>query len=258
MRPAVVLFSGGLDSSTCLAIAREDGFAPHALAVRYGQRHDYELTAAERVARALGAPLKVISLDLRAIGGSALTGDLDVPKDAPIGGGIPITYVPARNTVLLALALGYAETLDAQDLYLGVSGLPAGIRPGIREARQRRDRRRRGGPRQLPRPRAPAAAHQGADHPARRSARRSLRIDPFLLRPRRAGPCLRPLRFLPAARAGISRSRRPGPDGVLSEVNHADASDRALDRPGPRPRGRRRGDGIRHLQCSHGGAATSP
>lgn len=123
MRPAVVLFSGGLDSSTCLAIAREDGFAPHALSVRYGQRHEQELAAAERVAQALGMPLKTISLDLRAIGGSALTGELEVPKDAPIGQGIPVTYVPARNTVLLALALGYAETLDAQDLYLGVNAI---------------------------------------------------------------------------------------------------------------------------------------
>ena len=134
MRSAVVLFSGGLDSSTCLAIAREDGFAPHALAVRYGQRHDYELTAAERVARALGAPLKVVSLDLRAIGGSALTGDLEVPKDVPIGGGIPITYVPARNTVLLALALGYAETLDAQDLYIGVNAIDYSGYPDCRPA----------------------------------------------------------------------------------------------------------------------------
>src|SRR2546428_6056313 len=98
MRSAVVLFSGGLDSSTCLAIAREDGFAPHALAVRYGQRHDYELTAAERVARALGAPLKVISLDLRAIGGPALTSDLQDPQDAPIGGGIPLPHLPAPHT----------------------------------------------------------------------------------------------------------------------------------------------------------------
>src|SRR2546421_5704720 len=123
MRSAVVLFSGGLDSSTCLAIAREDGFAPHALAVRYGQRHDYELTAAERVARALGAPLKVVSLDLRAIGGSALTGDLEVPKDAPIGGGVPIPYVPARHTGLLALSLGYAEAPDPPDLYIGGNAL---------------------------------------------------------------------------------------------------------------------------------------
>src|SRR6266481_9865517 len=134
MRAAVVLFSGGLDSSTCLAIARHDGFAPHALAVRYGQRHEHELTAAERIARALGTPLKVVSLDLRAIGGSALTGELEVPKDAPIGGTIPVTYVPARNTALLALALGYAETLDAQDLYIGVNAIDYSGYPDCRPA----------------------------------------------------------------------------------------------------------------------------
>jgi 7-cyano-7-deazaguanine synthase len=134
MRPAVVLFSGGLDSSTCLAIAKEEGFAPHALTVRYGQRHAHELGAAERVARAMGVPLKTVSLDLRAIGGSALTGELEVPKDAPIGGGIPVTYVPARNTVLLALALGYAETLDAQDLFIGVNAIDYSGYPDCRPA----------------------------------------------------------------------------------------------------------------------------
>jgi len=134
MRAAVVLFSGGIDSSTCLAIAKNDGFAPHALAVRYGQRHEHELIAAERVARALGTPLKVVSLDLRAIGGSALTGSIEVPKDAPIGEGIPVTYVPARNTVLLALALGYAETIDAQDLYIGVNAIDYSGYPDCRPA----------------------------------------------------------------------------------------------------------------------------
>ncbi|GAC1595096.1 MAG: hypothetical protein NVS4B10_03340 [Myxococcales bacterium] len=106
--PAVVLFSGGLDSSTCLSIARADGFAPHALAVRYGQRHAFELVAARAVADALQIPLRVVEVDLRAIGGSALTANLAVPKDGPLGpaAGIPVTYVPARNTVLLALALG--------------------------------------------------------------------------------------------------------------------------------------------------------
>jgi len=133
-RPAVVLFSGGLDSSTCLAIAREEGFAPHALAVRYGQRHAYELRAAERVAAAAGIPLKVVELDLRAIGGSALTGELAVPKDAPLGQGIPVTYVPARNTVLLALALGYAEVLGAQDLYIGVNAIDYSGYPDCRPA----------------------------------------------------------------------------------------------------------------------------
>jgi len=134
MRPAVVLFSGGLDSSTCLAIAREEGFSPHALAVRYGQRHEHELKAAERVAQALSAPLRVVSLDLRAIGGSALTADIEVPKDAPIGGSIPVTYVPARNTVLLALALGYAETLGAEDLYIGVNAIDYSGYPDCRPA----------------------------------------------------------------------------------------------------------------------------
>jgi len=134
MRAAVVLFSGGIDSSTCLAIAKNDGFAPHALAVRYGQRHEHELIAAERVARALGTSLKVVSLDLRAIGGSALTGSIEVPKDAPIGEGIPVTYVPARNTVLLALALGYAETIDAQDLYIGVNAIDYSGYPDCRPA----------------------------------------------------------------------------------------------------------------------------
>lgn len=141
MRPAVVLFSGGLDSSTCLAIAREDGFAPRALAVRYGQRHAIELQAAERVARAMGAPLEIVSVDLRAFGGSALTADIEVPKDAPLGAGIPLTYVPARNTVLLSLALGYAEAAGAEDIYIGVnaidySGYPD-CRPGFIEAFER-------------------------------------------------------------------------------------------------------------------------
>jgi 7-cyano-7-deazaguanine synthase len=134
MRPAVVLFSGGLDSSTCLAVAREDGFAPHALAVRYGQRHAFELRAAERVAQAMQIPLKVVDLDLRAIGGSALTAELEVPKDAPMGAGIPVTYVPARNTVLLALALGYAEVLGAEDLYLGVNAIDYSGYPDCRPA----------------------------------------------------------------------------------------------------------------------------
>ena len=134
MKPAVVLFSGGLDSSTCLALARADGFAPHALSVRYGQRHAFELQAAERVAAALGAPLKVVDLDLRAIGGSALTADIDVPRDAPLGGGIPVTYVPARNTIMLGIALGYAEVLFAEDIYIGVNAIDYSGYPDCRPA----------------------------------------------------------------------------------------------------------------------------
>ena len=134
MQPAVVLFSGGLDSSTCLALAREDGFAPHALCVSYGQRHAFELQAAKLVARAMQVPLKLVTIDLRAIGGSALTADLEVPKDALPSDAIPITYVPARNTVLLALGLGYAETLSAQDLYLGVNAIDYSGYPDCRTA----------------------------------------------------------------------------------------------------------------------------
>lgn len=132
-RPAVVLFSGGLDSSTCLAIAREEGFTPYALSVRYGQRHGAELLAAQRVSAALGASLRVVDVDLRAIGGSALTADIPVPKDGP-SAGIPVTYVPARNTILLAIALGYAETVNAQDLFIGVNAVDYSGYPDCRPA----------------------------------------------------------------------------------------------------------------------------
>jgi 7-cyano-7-deazaguanine synthase len=122
---AVVLLSGGLDSATALAEARAEGFATHALTVVYGQRHAVEVAAARRVAQALGASRHVeTTIDLRAFGGSALTADLDVPKDrdeAEMTAGIPITYVPARNTVFLSLALAWAETLGAFDLFVGVN-----------------------------------------------------------------------------------------------------------------------------------------
>ncbi len=132
---AVILLSGGLDSATCLYLAREQGFVPHALAVRYGQRHEHELRAAEQLCARVAAPLKIIAIDLRAIGGSALTADLEVPKDRPLDAGdIPITYVPARNTVLLALALGYAEVLGAQDLFLGVNAIDYSGYPDCRPA----------------------------------------------------------------------------------------------------------------------------
>ena len=118
-----------------VGLQREDGFAPHALSVQYGQRHAFELTAARRVAEALQVPLRTVALDLRAIGGSALTADLEVPKDTALDPSvIPVTYVPARNTVLLALALGYAETLNAQDLYLGVNAIDYSGYPDCRPA----------------------------------------------------------------------------------------------------------------------------
>jgi 7-cyano-7-deazaguanine synthase len=126
MKPAVILLSGGVDSTTTLAIARSEGFAVHALSVDYGQRHRQELESARRVAEAFFVPHAVVAVDLRAIGGSALTGDLAVPKDrseAEIGSGIPMTYVPARNTILLALALGHAEVLGAFDLFIGANAI---------------------------------------------------------------------------------------------------------------------------------------
>ncbi len=126
-QPAVVLLSGGLDSSTVLAIARERGFEPFALSFSYGQRHVHELAAAEAVARAQGAAKHVVAkIDLREFGGSALTADIDVPKGRSaddMSHGIPITYVPARNTVFLSFALAWAETLGASDIFIGVNAL---------------------------------------------------------------------------------------------------------------------------------------
>ena len=128
IRPAVVLVSGGMDSAVVLAIAREAGFAMHALSVRYGQRHTSELDAAARVASALGAVAhKTVHVDLRSLGGSALTDDgIDVPVDSDgheIGVGIPSTYVPARNTIMLSVALGWAEVLGSTDLFCGVNAV---------------------------------------------------------------------------------------------------------------------------------------
>lgn len=126
-RPAVVLLSGGLDSATVLAIARTEGYAPYALSFDYGQRHRVELAAARRVAAALGAVRHVVAtIDLRTFGGSALTDDIGVPHHADaseLGGEIPVTYVPARNTIFLSFALAWAETLAASDVFLGVNAL---------------------------------------------------------------------------------------------------------------------------------------
>ena len=125
MKRAVVLLSGGVDSTTTLAVARQRGFATYALTFRYGQRHAAEVDAARRVAQALGVVRhEVVVIDLRAFGGSALTADIAVPKDRSvrdIGSGIPVTYVPARNTIFLSYALAWAEVLGAHDIFLGVS-----------------------------------------------------------------------------------------------------------------------------------------
>jgi 7-cyano-7-deazaguanine synthase len=138
-RNAVVLVSGGLDSVTALAMAKDSGFDCHALSVDYGQRHHSELDAAKQVTDAVGVPLKVLSLDLRTIGGSALTDSIAVPETETSG--IPVTYVPARNTIMLSLALAHAEVLGAEDIFIGVnavdySGYPD-CRPEFIEAYQR-------------------------------------------------------------------------------------------------------------------------
>jgi 7-cyano-7-deazaguanine synthase len=126
-RPAVVLLSGGLDSTTVLSIAKSEGFEPYALSFRYGQRHAIELSAADRVAKAQGVQRHVIvDIDLRAFGGSALTADIDVPKHDSVDeltDEIPSTYVPARNTIFLSFALAYAETVGAADIFIGVSAM---------------------------------------------------------------------------------------------------------------------------------------
>ena len=126
-KKAVVLLSGGLDSTTVLAMAKADGFEPVCLAVSYGQRHAVELERARRVTQAMGVKdFRLVTVDLRQVGGSALTADIEVPKDRPeseLSHGIPITYVPARNALFLSLALGLAEVVGASDIYIGVNAV---------------------------------------------------------------------------------------------------------------------------------------
>ena len=127
MKKAVVLLSGGLDSSTVLAIAKSEKFLPYALSFRYGQRHSVELDQAQKVAKAMGAiEHRIADIDLRAFGGSALTADVEVPKDRnaeEMGEGIPVTYVPARNTIFLSFALAFAEVIESTDIFIGVNAL---------------------------------------------------------------------------------------------------------------------------------------
>ncbi|MBN1959290.1 MAG: 7-cyano-7-deazaguanine synthase QueC [Desulfuromonadales bacterium] len=124
MKKAVVLYSGGLDSTTCMAIARDQGFEPYALSFSYGQRHTVELEKARQYAPLIGAQdHMVVDIDLRKMGGSALTDDIEVPKQGVQADEIPVTYVPARNTIFLSFALGWAEVLGAADIYIGVNAL---------------------------------------------------------------------------------------------------------------------------------------
>ena len=132
-RKAVILVSGGMDSAVTIAMARERGFDVHALSVAYGQRHSSELEASERVAKMLGAvEHKTVHVDLRSIGGSALTADIDVPEEG--GDGIPVTYVPARNTIMLSIALGWAEVLGSNDIFCGVNAVDYSGYPDCRPA----------------------------------------------------------------------------------------------------------------------------
>jgi 7-cyano-7-deazaguanine synthase len=133
LRKAVILVSGGMDSAVTIALAREQGYQVHALSVAYGQRHNSELAASERVSKLLGAvEHKVVSVDLRSIGGSALTADIDVPEQG--GEGIPVTYVPARNTIMLSIALGWAEVLGAREIWCGVNAVDYSGYPDCRPA----------------------------------------------------------------------------------------------------------------------------
>ena len=134
-RKAVVLVSGGMDSAVVIALAREQGYQVHALSVSYGQRHQSELAASDRVSSMLGAvEHKTVSIDLRSIGGSALTADIDVPMDAADTSAIPVTYVPARNTIMLSIALGWAEVLGSSDIWCGVNAVDYSGYPDCRPA----------------------------------------------------------------------------------------------------------------------------
>jgi len=191
--PAVILLSGGLDSATVLAIAREAGYACHALSLDYGQRHTAELVAAARVAKSLGAvEHRVMRLGLSDIGGSALTDDAIAVPEAPTDG-IPVTYVPARNTVMLALALAWSEVLGARDIFIGVNAVDG------HQIRRRGDA--------LAHPRAVAAPVQGPDHPARPRTRRRLCANRELLSGGGGRSGVRPVRRLPSASPGIRAGR---------------------------------------------------
>jgi 7-cyano-7-deazaguanine synthase len=224
MKPAVVLLSGGLDSATVLAIARSEGYACHALSLDYGQRHTAELAAAARVAQALGAvEHRVMRLGLGDIGGSALTDAAIAVPEAPTEG-IPVTYVPARNTVMLALALAWAEVLGARDLFIGVnavdySGYPD-CRPEFIAAFERM---------------ANLATRAGVEGAALKvhaplqylSKADIIRLWPHreLLPGRRRGPRLRRVRRVPAASRRLRGGRRGRSHALPLEINKEDAED---------------------------------
>ena len=201
MKRAVVLVSGGMDSAVTLAIARAEGYECYALSVNYGQRHESELRAADAVCAMLGAAAhKEVRVDLRAFGGSALTADIDVPEVPSAG--VPVTYVPARNTIMLSVALSWAEVLGADAVFCGVnavdySGYPD-CRPAYIQAFEAMANL------------ATQAAIEGRYRPRGRTPGRRFLAHRVLLPGRRRGPCLRPLRRLPPAGRGFPGSRGAG------------------------------------------------
>ena len=218
---AVVLVSGGMDSAVVLAIAREQGFAVHALSVAYGQRHTSELEAAATLASAQGALAhKTVSVDLRAIGGSALTADIDVPE--PGSAGVPVTYVPARNTIMLSIALGWAEVLDAADIFCGVNAgrlfLLPDCRPEFIEAFERlatgHADRRRGADPQPPRPAAISKADIGREGCAGPTFAQTVLLQPPMHRPAFSMHAFPPAE-LRRAGAPTHAYSAEGPDGVV-------------------------------------------
>ncbi len=250
---AVILLSGGLDSATAAAIARADGFELYALSIDYGQRHRFELEAAAKVAAALGVKRHVtLRIDLTQFGGSALTAAIDVPKARSreeMEAGIPITYVPARNTVFLSLALGYAEVLGAADIFMGVnaidySGYPD-CRPEFIAAFERlANLATKAGVEGLAAIQDPYSTHshdQGPNHSPRHRTWRRLRPDPQLLRSRSGRSTLRRVRLVPAApprfcRSGHRRSVGHSVGGRNGWSEWMTNSQGLLLAPDPRPR----------------------
>ena len=226
-KKAVVLYSGGLDSTTCLALAKAAGFVPYALSFAYGQRHAVELAKARDYAPRIGAVEHlVIEFDYRLVGGSALTADIAVPK-AGVGSDIPVTYVPARNTVFLSFALGWAEALGAFDICIGVNALDYSGYPDCRPEYiaafethgQPGHQGGSGGGRSLSHPRPADPPEQGGDHPPGAGAGGRLPPHPLLLRPDPGGAGLRAVRLLPAAAEGVCGSGAAGSDRVCSRAS---------------------------------------
>ncbi len=216
---AVVLLSGGLDSATVLAIAKSEGYELYALSFSYGQRHAWELEAAKRVAASIGvAEHRIVAIDLRAFGGSALTDDIAVPKGRAteeMAHGIPITYVPARNTIFLSFALAWAEVLGASDIFLGVNALDYSGYPDCRPEyiaafEKMANLATKAGVegRQALKIHTPLIALTKAEiiRLGRRLGRR-LRLDQQLLRSLAHGRAVRPMRLLPSAAKGLPRKR---------------------------------------------------